>query len=353
MKDIIKVTCKLSLFTAVFVTFLTGCAIQHSIKSGYYSIKHNVQGNYYLDNKKYDQGLSVFQKEAETKPDSAEAHFYLGRFHLALEHPEKALLHLKQAIRLAPEEADYHFWLGVAAAANKQGDLERRCYDQALQLEADHVHALTYLGHSQLDRAEYAEALKSYTRAIDLWPENPQALFNRGLILKHMKRTPEEKVAWKQYLYYYPSGPMARTATEYLNNLGEFNYRNHLIGKRTVTLEKIRFQHFTAVIWGGSEPSLDLIGEIMNNNPKVKLHIVAYQKNNKELAEKRAKSIKKYLIRNFPALESSRLKVSWFDVPEKIRRGKKVFQEDESVHFITATPDEKRADQRAKGKRKP
>lgn len=338
------------IMTAILLCLLPGCAIQHTIKEGYFSIKHNAQGKYYLDKKMYDQGLSVFQKEVEAKPDSAEVHYYLGRFHLALEHPQKALPHLEKAAGLSPEEADYHFWRGVAAAAEKKHDLERQCYVQALKLDPDHVQALTYLGHNLLEKGEHEKALESYTRAIELQSDNPQALFNRGLILKRLKRTPEEKLAWKQYLYHYPSGPMAIRATNNLNSLGDFDYRNYLIGSRTVTLGKIQFEPFSNRIWSGSIPSLDLLGEIMKNNRKVRVHIVTYQKRNKSLAQARAKSIKKYLLRNFPDVASSRLKVSWFDVPEKIRVGKKTFQEDESVRFITASLDKKRTGLRSEGK---
>lgn len=338
------------LITVLLFSLLPGCTIQRTIKNRYYSIKHKVQGNYYLDNKKYDQGLRVFQKELEAKPDSAETHYFLGRFLLAMEHPQKALPHLEHATKLSPEEADYHFWLGVAAAADKKLDLERQCYYRALELDPNHVQALTYLGHNRLEKGEYEKALKNYSKAIELQPQNPQALFNRGLILRHMKRTPEEKLAWKQYLYFYPSGPMAQRATANLNTLGNFDYRNHLIGSRTVTLEKIQFEPFSNRIWSRSLTSLDLLGEIMNNNRKVSVHIVIYQKRNKTLAEARAKSIKKYIIRNFPEIEPSRLQVSWFDVPERIRMGKKTFKEDESVHFITATPDKKGSALPSKGK---
>jgi hypothetical protein len=63
---------------------------------------------------------------------------------------------------------------------------------------------------------------------------------------------------------------------------------------------------------------------------------VAYQKDNKRLAELRAKSVKRYLLDRFPEIKSSRLKVSWFEVPEKIKIAKKTFAEDESINFFSA-----------------
>ena len=66
------------------------------------------------------------------------------------------------------------------------------------------------------------------------------------------------------------------------------------------------------------------------------IHIVTYQKNNIKLAKTRAISIKKYLLNKYPQIQSSRLLVSWFDVPEKIIIKNVPHLEDESIRFITA-----------------
>jgi tetratricopeptide (TPR) repeat protein len=309
---------------------------QYLIKGQYHVVKQTVAGQYYLDNKKYHKGIEVFREEVRAYPDNGEAHYYLGRFLLAEKKGKEALNHLKRAVELSPKKADYHFWLGVAYAANNMGDLERESYLKTLEIDKNHVQALTYLGHNQLERKQYKEALRSYNKALELWPGNPAALYNRAYIMKELGRTPEEKLAWQEYLAYYPSGAMARRAVLHLNALGDFEYRNYFIGRRTVTLKTIVFEPFTAKIKEDSRPSLDLLGTIMKNNSSVSIHIVAYQKKNKELAEARAKSIKTYLLKEFKEIKSSRLTVSWFDVPEKIKIDKKIFYEDESINFITA-----------------
>ncbi len=326
---------RILLLDAITLVLLSGCV--PVIQDQYYAVKQTVTGQYYLDNKQYQKGIEVFREEVKAHPNNAEAHYYLGRFLLAEKHNEEALKHLKRAVELAPSKADHHFWLGIAYAANRKRDLERTCYLKALQIDKNHVQALTYLGHNQFEKREYKEALTSYCQALELWPANPSALYNRALTLNRLGRTPEEKLAWKQYLaYYYPSGIMGRRAAVHLNVLGDFEYRNYLIGRHTITLQKIQFEPFTAKIGKDSQPSLDVLGAILKNNKGIAIHIVAYQKNNRELAETRAKSIKQYLLKNFSAIKTSRLTVSWFDVPEKIRVGKKTFQEDESINFITA-----------------
>lgn len=337
VKNLLKrIYLRVLLLAAVFIVFLSACTLPQVARNSYYNVKHNVKGNYYLDNKKYKEGIEAFEQELKKNSESSEAQYFMGRFQLAENHSKEAIYHLQQAVKLSPEKADYYFWLGVAYSANKESDLERKSYLRALELDHKHVQALTYLGHTQLERSEYESALNTYNKVLELSPDNPSALYNRALTLKYLERTPEERLAWKEYLALYRSGSMAQQAAMNLNEIGDFEYRNYLIGIRTVTLEKVRFEPFTEKIWENTHTSLNLLGEILKNNDTVDIHIITYQKNNKKLAELRAKSVKKYLLIKFPEIKSTRLIISWFGVPEETKIGKKIFLEDESINFITA-----------------
>ena len=314
---------KILLLIPIFFALLIGCGA-----------KQMVIGEFYLDMKKYEKGIETFKKDLRDNPYNASTNYYLGRFLLADGHYQEAVKYFKSATKLGMKNADYNFWLGVAYGVSKQPHLERKSYQTALSIKKKHIQALTYLGHNQLESGEYQAALKSYEKVLKLRPANPSALYNRGLIMKKFDRTPEEKKAWKEYLASYPSGSMARRAVNHLNVLGDFEYRNYIIGSRTVTLEMIQFEPFTAKVWKGSRPSLDLLGSILTNAKKITLQIVAYQKNNKPLAESRAKSIKKYLLKHFSKIRPNRIRVSWFDVPEKITVNKKTFKLEESINFF-------------------
>ena len=326
---------RIILLGVILLSVLNSCQLQKAISDGYKGLTQRVKGQYYLDKREYRDGMQAFQKEAQTNPEIAETQYYMGRFHLAENDDKKAVKHLKQAVAISPQKAEYHFWLGVAYAANKKLDEERKCYIRVLELDNGHVQALTYLGHNQLEKGEYGSALKTYDRAIELQPENPSALYNRALILNHLNRTPEERLAWRQYLRVHPSGAMARQAVVHLNAFHDFEYRNQLIGKRTLPFKKIAFEPSTSVIKPTSKPTLDFLAMLLKNNPSIDLHIVTYQKNNKTLAEARAKSVKKYLTRRSVGVASSRLIVSWFGLSEEIEIGEKTFMEQESIKFIT------------------
>jgi cytochrome c-type biogenesis protein CcmH/NrfG len=335
----------LSLLVALLGLVLSGCGFPQVVQDKYHSLRYQIKGDKYLENREYEEGKRFFEREIQVHPQSAEAHYYMGRIYLAEQQNGEAIQSLERATELAPKQADYHFWLGVAYSTQKQRALERKSYLRALEINDRHVPALTYLAHCQLEMGKYKKALKTYSEVIQLDPDNPQALYNTAKILRKLKRVPEEKQAWKIYLSYYPSGPMARQAVEYLNAMGDFGYRNHLIGIRTVTLKRVYFQPFTDRIGSDSYGSIDLIGSILKNNRDIAIHIVAYQENNKALAEARAKSIKNYLVHTYPEIDPARLLVSWFDVPESIKIGKKEFQEETSINFITA------ADSKVAGRR--
>lgn len=310
----------------LFLTILvTGCGM-----------KQLVMGEFYLSNTRYKNGIRFFQNELGKNPHDPGANYYLGRCYLADNQPQNALKYLQKAAEMNPAKADYLFWLGVAYSETRQTEMEWKSYEKALSLNPNHLESRIYLAHTQMERGRYLDAVENYALVLKKWPDEPASLYNRALALKYLERTSEEEAAWKEYLDFYPSGPMARTAVAHLNSLGNFAYRNHIIGRRTITLRKIQFEPLSAKLTSEAKEGLGFLGEILTAAVDVSIHVVVYQKNNKKLAEQKAKNIKKYLIEQYPKIASSRIKVSWFDVSETVRITDKNFRMDESVNFIAA-----------------
>lgn len=326
------------LFSIIFV-LLTGCAqvesIGRRVEDAGRFVKYNVQGEHYLSSKNYKHGYEIFKEAVQLTPEDAQAHYFLGRFQLALDKTKSSLTSMKKAVALDSDNADYRFWLGVAHGENGHLKSERKSYKKALSLKKDHLQALIYLGHNQLKAKQYKTALQTYQKVLKIWPQSPSSLYNRALILKILKRTPEEKRAWLVYLDLYPAGSLARRATTHLNHLSDFSYRNHSLAVRTVTLGKIRFEPFKDKLSKSSYLSLDVVGATVSNMPKGTLQVIAYQKNNKELARKKAITVKKYLKKHFEDLDKhKRIQISWFDVSETYFAGTKKVRVDESIRFF-------------------
>jgi tetratricopeptide (TPR) repeat protein len=314
---------------------ISSCAVTKMAQEQFVSLKNFTKGEYYLDNHKYRQGIVNFKQEVAEHPDDPKAYYYLGRCYLAENRSREALKALKRAVRLDPGHADSHFWLGVAYAASGDPKAERQSYEAALAIDPDHVQALVYLGHNRFEAKHYDQALAYYSRALALAPDEPQALYNRGLIYRHFGRSAEEIKAWRIYLGTYPEGAYSRQAAEFLNGHGIFDYRNHLIGIRTITLGRIQFEPFTAKLQKSSHGTLDFLGEVFEKQTRFELHILGYQKNNAALARERVKSIKRYLTDHFSRIGPSRIKISWFGTAEKMTVDGKRFTEDQSVDFFT------------------
>lgn len=310
---------------------LSGCVKAEKIGS---IVKYHVQGSHYIETGNYAKGEAIFRQAIKERPSSPQANYYLGRFLLAEKKKKEALTYLENAVALEPKDVDYNFWLGVTYGENGYRKKEMQMYKKAIALEPKHLQSLIYLGHIQLKSKKYTAALTSYEKALKIWSSSPSALYNRALIMKFLGRTPEEKLAWLEYLSLYPAGGLARRATDNLNKLSDFSYRNHNLAARTVTLAKIRFKPFEAELDSNSYPSLKLIGAIVSNIGKGRLQVVVYQKNNKELARKRAVSVKKYLQKTFPELKGKHIGISWFSEAEKFKIAGKKLRSNESVRFF-------------------
>lgn len=315
------------------VLLLTGCAL----KEFGTSLKYNIQGEYYLQNKDFAGGRQNFSEALRENPDNSQALYFYGRFLLAQNEGKAALPHLQKAVAGNPDDSSYHFWLGLAYGENGMRAKERASYEKALRLDGQNVQALTYLGNNLLQAGELGKSLARYEQALKIWQYNPQALYNRAVILRKLKREPEEKLAWLLYLESFPSGSFARLATDRLNSLGDSSYRNYRLGARTVTLASIDFVPLSSELSPDTLPSLDLVGAAVSNMGNGILNIIVYQQNNERLAKKRAVALRRYLERKFPLLKKQRrLRISWFAVPEeRTVLGKKLVLNESVQFFLT------------------
>ncbi|WP_319583616.1 tetratricopeptide repeat protein [uncultured Pseudodesulfovibrio sp.] len=305
----------------VSVLFAAGCA--------------QVIGPYYLEQEQYEEGIRVMGDQLKENPDDAASTYYVGRYYLALNKPKQGLPYLQKAVSLDPENADYVFWTGVAYWAMMDFDREKAAYEKAISLDPNHISAHLYLGHGYADRGEWAQALKQYDVVLKLDPYNPEALYNRARTLRGLDKTSDEIAAWKRFLEYYPDGSMAMTATEQLNLHGDFTYRNHIIGKRNVTLRSLAFKPGTSVLDADGRASLEVLSAMMQVNRELTVNIVVYVKGNASLAKARVNAVRDYMLNSNPDIERSRLPLSWFGTAENVQVGDRTFALDQSVSFIT------------------
>jgi tetratricopeptide (TPR) repeat protein len=223
----------------------------------------------------------------------------------------------------------------MAYAEAKRPMEERDSYIRALSVDKYHWQALLFLSHNRMKAREYELALDGYTRLLEKFPDNPQALYNRALILHTLGRTAEANGAWKVYLDHYPSGAFARQAADFLNEGLDFTYQNHRIGKRILTLKQIHFDPETLAVQKESFSVLALLGQFLADYPGTQLHVVVYEKNEPGLSERKAKAVKKALLSTHPMLPSGQVRVSWFGTAGQVKVNDRIIPADHLVHFFT------------------
>jgi tetratricopeptide (TPR) repeat protein len=294
-----------------------------------------LEGQYYLNMEDYDGGRDAFASRLAENPDDPAANYYMARYELGDDKPEAALPFIKKAVRLAPGNADYRFWEGVTWWALMKPDKEKSAYEQALAINPDHVSANLYLGHNMLDRGKNKTALALYEKVLRLEPDNPQAMFNRAVALERLGRKEDMRSAMLAYLDSYSAGPLARRGTHMLNRIGDFSWRNHIFGLRTVTLRAVEFEPGSTKLTQEAKASLNVVGAMLTDSPGLNLHVVVYVKGDKTLARDRALAIRTYVSKMYSKVEPSRLTPSWFGVPEIIKIDGKPHSRPQSVAIFT------------------
>src|SRR6185312_369987 len=125
------------------------------------------------------EALPMLRKVLDKRPNSAEAHHYIGRALMLQGGPAQvdAIRYLKRAVDLDPNRAEFHVYLAWAAndATPAQLELARDEIDRALAI--DTVNPEAYWQRGVLERMEGAvdDAVKDENHALALRPSRYEA----------------------------------------------------------------------------------------------------------------------------------------------------------------------------------
>ncbi|HEX8367983.1 MAG TPA: tetratricopeptide repeat protein [Pyrinomonadaceae bacterium] len=101
--------------------------------------------------------------------------FYRARYGLLLidsKAPAAAIIRLNEALREFPNSARIRLVLGIAQQIDGKSVDARNSFERVLEIEPKSVPALAYLATSQVEQAQYAEAAKTYERALAVEEKN-------------------------------------------------------------------------------------------------------------------------------------------------------------------------------------
>lgn len=212
------------------------------------------------------EAVAALQKEIELDPNNAQAEMWLGVVELQDGHPEKATAPLDRAAELAPNDLNILQYRGKAHSDVAYASYARMA---AIDPHSWHVHEVQGQIYAQQNQhkqaiAEFEEAIKqvpnnsdlyeelaeeyrksgslelsqqSFTRELELSPNNPIAMYNLGKIDIETNHTEEGLKLLRQVVANYENVP----ATYFYLGLGEFNAGQPK--DAVIALEKARAMH--------------------------------------------------------------------------------------------------------------
>ncbi len=290
-----------------------------------------------FDREAYEAAAERLENRLARQPEDPNANFWMGRCRLAQENAEQALPYFRKALPEMSGNPEIHFWLGVTYWALYDFDRELAAYREALALAPDHLPAHVYAGHNLMDRGDWEPALAHYRTVLAAAPDHAEALFNSGLALRRLGRRAEEIEAWRRYLSHRSSGDLAHRAVDYLNDYGDFSYRQCRVGPGNVILPTSPFPE------GGEVAAADF-GRVLleavrplRHQRGVTVQIVAHSVGREELAESRVRRVRSDLLHRAPFLSAERVRVSWFGDPETLDHNGSRYRLDDSIRIFTTT----------------
>jgi tetratricopeptide (TPR) repeat protein len=90
--------------------------------------------------------------------------------------PNEAVAMIRRAIEAAPADATEYSHAAQILLENRQVRAAYAAAGKALQLKPDSVHTLKIKGRVEIERGDFKQALKSFQRAVELDPSDPEGL---------------------------------------------------------------------------------------------------------------------------------------------------------------------------------
>jgi len=139
-------------------------------------------GKLHFDQKRYDRALENFQKAVAEKPNSGEAHLWLGRALAELERDSLAIVELKKARELDPLQDEM--------VRNTFVSYWSRRYNSALTYAKEGEEAQR-AGDTERSKTDMGKSEEQFRRAAEYAPDSVQNYSNLGKILYRQGRREE------------------------------------------------------------------------------------------------------------------------------------------------------------------
>lgn len=121
---------------------------------------------------KIAEAARVSAELVNVAPDLAEGHEFMGRMAMRTGAAEIAAMSFERALRLKPRSADLHIAFAQALLALRRPADARRVLENGRTIHPNDAGIFRELGQAQLDLGQTGDALKSFSRAAKLRPDD-------------------------------------------------------------------------------------------------------------------------------------------------------------------------------------
>jgi anaphase-promoting complex subunit 3 len=152
-----------------------------------------VIGNCFSLQKEHETAISFFQRAIQLDVRYAYAYTLSGHEFVSNEDFDKALDCYRHAIRIEPRQYNAWYGLGIIYFRQEKYNLSYHHFKRALSINPNSSVLLCYIGMviSQMGEKNIPQAMVAFEKASSLEPRNPQARYQRALLLLKLNRLDE------------------------------------------------------------------------------------------------------------------------------------------------------------------
>lgn len=167
--------------------------------------------------KDFDQALANLNKAIELDPKLAMAYLNRAQALKGKNNLDGALADVNKAMEIKPDYVSAYIIRARIFSAIKEFDKAAGDYQKALSLNPKQATALFELADIQFTKADYAHALESYDRYLEIQSQDGDGFANRGLIKERLGRRDEAIDDFRKALQLDPDMQFAK---DHLKKLG-------------------------------------------------------------------------------------------------------------------------------------
>ena len=159
-----------------------------------------------------DEAEDLFRRAIQRKPDFTSAHVSLGMLYIQTNRPDHAVTELQRALKLDPSRTDalsplLSLWRTQARAAVRAGDNEKALalLIGARKTAPNDPDVLFDFGMVALRVSLLPDAAKAFQEALAVHPEDPPALYGLGRAQMGLSKFQESKTSFERYVQVQPA----------------------------------------------------------------------------------------------------------------------------------------------------